>query len=82
MKYRVFATESEAIAAEQQISQDLGYSKTGVNAATGKIEPTILTTRWAIPQHIQDGRWVFPSPDEEGVEASDDWWPALQEYIQ
>jgi hypothetical protein len=25
---------------------------------------------------ISDGRWVFPSPDDEGVEAAPDWWPA------
>lgn len=82
MKYRVFATESEAAAAEQKISQELGYSKPGINAATGEVEPTILTTRWAIPQQITDGRWVFPSPDDVGVEAKESWWPKPQEYIK
>jgi hypothetical protein len=34
-----------------------------------------LTERWAIPQQIADGRWVFQSPDDEGVEPGADWWP-------
>ena len=81
MKYRVFATEQEAVAAEQAISQAMGYSKPGVNAATGEIEPTVLTTRWADVQQIQDGRWVFPSPDDEGEEASENWWPKSEDYL-
>lgn len=36
------------------------------------------TTSWAIPQQIVDGRWVFPSPADEGVEAEPDWWPKLE----
>lgn len=75
MKYRVFATEQEARAAEQAISQELGYAKPGVNAETGEVEPTVLTLRWAEVQQIQDGRWVFVSPDDEGETASEDWWP-------
>lgn len=75
MKYRVFNTEAEAIAAEAAISAAMGYSKPGVNAATGEVQPDVLTVRWAIPQQIMDGRWVFPSPDDVGVEPQDDWWP-------
>ena len=75
MKYLVFETEAEAIAAEEQISADLGFSKPGRNAATGEVMPDVLTTRWAVPQQIADGRWVFQSPDDEGVEAEADWWP-------
>jgi len=32
------------------------------------------TTAWAIPVQITDGRWVFPSPDDEGEEAQPNWW--------
>jgi hypothetical protein len=78
MKYRVFATEQAAIDAERAISEELGYSKPGVNAATGEIVPEAATTRWAVPQQIQDGRWVFVSPTDEGEEATDDWWPKYE----
>lgn len=81
MKYRVFNTESEAIAAEAAISTAMGYSKPGVNAATGDVVADALTVRWAIPQQIADGRWVFPSPDNTGVEAQDDWWPKQDELM-
>lgn len=33
------------------------------------------TTAWAIPHQIIDGRWIFPSPDNQGVEADESWWP-------
>jgi hypothetical protein len=75
MKYRVFATQEEAIAAEQVISQSMGYAKPGINAATGEIDSAVLTVRWATIQQIQDGRWVFVSPDEQGEEDSENWWP-------
>lgn len=75
MKYRVFDTEAEALAEEAAISAAMGYSKPGINAATGEVVLDALTTRWAIPQQITDGRWVFPSPDDTGVEAAIDWWP-------
>jgi hypothetical protein len=81
MKYRVFSTEAEAVAAEQAISTAMGYSKPGVNAATGEIVPDALTTRWAVPQQIADGRWVFPSPNDEGVEAGADWWPQSDDLM-
>jgi len=74
MKYKVFATEAEALVAEKAISESLGYSKPGVNAKTGETVPDVLTLRWAIPQQIVDGRWVFPSPDDEGVESEASWW--------
>jgi hypothetical protein len=76
MKYRVFNTEAEAIAAEAQVALDIGCIKVGVNAKTGLPAPDAQATeRWAIPQQIADGRWVFVSPDDTGVEASPDWWP-------
>ena len=76
MKYRVFDTEEQALAAEAQVSVALGYIKVGVNAATGLPDPTAQATeRWAIPQQITDGRWVFPSNDDTGVEAEPSWWP-------
>lgn len=34
------------------------------------------TTAWATPQQIADGRWVFQSPNETGVDPGVDWWPA------
>jgi hypothetical protein len=46
-----------------------------VNAKTGLPAPDAqATVRWAIPQQITDGRWVFPSPDNTGVEAGPEWW--------
>ena len=76
MKYRVFDTEAEAIAAEAQVAAAIGCIKVGTNAKTGQPAPEAqATTRWAIPQQIADGRWVFPSPDDTGVVPGDDWWP-------
>jgi hypothetical protein len=76
MKYRIFTTEAEAIAAEAAISAGLGYIKVGTNAKAGLPAPEAqVTERWAVVQQITDGRWVFVSPDDEGVEASADWWP-------
>jgi hypothetical protein len=72
MKYLVFDTEAEALAVEQAIWQ-------GMAPQTPDAER--VTQRWAIPQQIADGRWVFPCPcdgNPEAVEAGDDWWP--QEY--
>lgn len=82
MKYRVFNTEAEALAAEAEVAQAMGLAKVGVNAKTGQPEPDKqVTERWAIPQQIQDGRWVFVSPDDEGVEAGEDWWPQTEEDL-
>jgi hypothetical protein len=48
----------------------------GKNAATSEWEIEQGHTKaWAIPVQISDGRWVFPSPDDEGDEAAPDWWP-------
>ena len=78
MKYRVFNTEAEAIAAEAQVAAAIGCIKIGINAKTGLPAPEAqATTRWAIPQQIADGRWVFPSPDDTGVVPGDDWWPQI-----
>jgi hypothetical protein len=79
MKYRIFETEEEAIAAEAAISAAMGYAKPGINAATGEVVPDAITTRWAVPQQIQDGRWVFVSPDNVGEEADANWFPAPEE---
>jgi len=76
MKYRIFDTEEQALAAEAQVSQEIGCAKVGVNAKTGQPEPDKqVTERWAIPQQILDGRWVFPSSNEEGIESEESWWP-------
>jgi len=79
MKYRIFDTEAEAIAAEAAISAGMGYATPGINAATGEVMPDVLTVRWSVPQQILDGRWVFPSPDEDGVECDVAWFP-VPEY--
>ena len=71
MKYQVFDTEAEAISAEKAISDGMGYSKPGVNAATGAVVPEAVTSRWAIPVQIANGKWVFASPDDTGVDASE-----------
>jgi hypothetical protein len=76
MKYRVFDTAEQALAAEAQVALGIGCAKVGVNAKTGQPEPDRqITERWAVVQQIQGGRWVFVSPDHEGVEAGADWWP-------
>ena len=75
MRYRVFNTEAEAVAAEAQIAQSIGCVKIGINAATGQPDHNAQATeRWAIPQQIADGRWVFPSPDDEGVIRDPNWF--------
>lgn len=79
MKYRVFNTEQEAIDVEAQVSLSIGCVKVGVNAKTGLPAPDAQATeRWAIPQQITDGRWVIPSPDDEGEEAGEDWFPTSE----
>lgn len=75
MKYRIFDTEAESIAAEAQVAASIGCVKIGINAKTGLPAPEAQATeRWAIPQQIADGRWVFPSPDDTGIEPLPDWW--------
>lgn len=82
MKYRIFDTEAQAIAAEAQVAHEIGCAKVGINAKTGLPAPDAqVTERWAIPQQINDGRWVFQSPDDEGTEAGDDWWQQGDEFI-
>jgi hypothetical protein len=80
MKYRIFTTEAEAIAAEAQVAEDIGCIKIGTNAKTGLPAPEAQATeRWAFVQQITDGRWVFPSPDDTGEEPGADWWPTVTE---
>lgn len=75
MLYRIFNTETEAVAAEAQIAQSIGCVKISTNAATGLPDlDAQMTERWAIPQQIADGRWVFPSPDDEGVMRDPSWF--------
>ena len=82
MKYRVFNTEQEALDAEEAIAAAIGCVKVGTNAKTGEPEPDKQrTVRWAIPQQIQDGRWVFVSPDDVGENPGDDWWPEHDIYL-
>jgi hypothetical protein len=50
----------------------------GKNAATNEWETEHGHTKaWAVPVQINDGRWVFPSPDDVGVEAEENWWPVI-----
>ena len=81
MKYWIYDTEADAVAAENAVSVSIGCIIIGVNAATGLLAPEAQATeRWAIPQQIVDGRWVFPSPDGTGVDPSPDWWPPIEPY--
>jgi hypothetical protein len=74
MKYLIFATESEALAADATISAAMGLPRIGTNCGTGEPDPGAPTLRWAIPRQILDGRWVIPSPDDSGVEGEIGWW--------
>ncbi len=75
VNYLVFDSLSEAVSAEAQISQEMGYPKVGVNAATGQPSPSAQTTDyWATPEQILDGRWVLPSPDGTGTASQIEWW--------
>lgn len=76
MRYRVFNTQALAVQAEAVVSIEKGYPQSGINAASGVVVPEAVTQRWAVVQQIQDGRWVFESPDEEGVEAGPNWFSA------
>lgn len=118
MKYRVFATEAEATASNQEIYAGMVRERAALfggllerwnggvvpvnvsdlpdEALTGSKFPIYgyrasdnqtmkqsgHTTAWAIPQQITDGRWVFPSPDDQGEEAGDDWWPKTEGMTQ
>jgi hypothetical protein len=112
MKYRVFETETEARAAQQEIYASFLRDRAALNG--GKLDdwsnlpiwpvsvetlpnPDLIgqrfplygqrasdmvfiteyghTTSWASPTQIGDGRWVFPSPDDTGEEAGNDWFP-------
>lgn len=82
MKYLVFNAEQEALEAEEQISRSMGFAKAGINAKTKQPEPNKQSTiRWAVPQQIADGRWVFPSPNDEGIESENNWWPEVMDTI-
>lgn len=76
-KYRVFNTQQEAIDAEAQVAANMGFPKPAVNAKTGKIYPDKLTIHWDEVRQIADGRWVFASPDEVGIDEDPGWWPEI-----
>ena len=80
MKYKVFATEQEALIAQSIVSTALGLPTSSVNAATNEIESNVLTSNWAQVQQITDGRWVFVSPDNTGEESEKSWWPPVLQY--
>ena len=69
MLYYVFDDEQTAVGAEAYICQLGGVPVTGVNAATGELEPdAVKTERWAVPeQRLTDGKWVFPYVGDELV---------------
>lgn len=52
--YQVFDTEAEAITAEAQIREAMGFAGS-------------ITSRWAVPVPLSDGRWAIPSTDGTGV---------------
>ena len=80
MKYRIFDTERQALQAEERISAEMELVRVGINAKTGEPEPDKqATVRWAVPKQTSGGQWVFPSPDEEGVEFQPDWWPEIED---
>lgn len=64
MTWLIFDTKTEAEATEQQKSQELGF-------------PIVdgVTSRWAIPRQLRDGRWAIPCPDDCGVELGPGDWP-------
>lgn len=81
MIYYTFQDEAAAIIAEQQICNNVlawcaanvpeALSADGTkvrcrNAATGQYED-VYTERWAIPEQINDGRWVFQKPTESSI---------------
>ena len=81
MLYRVFNTEQEAIAAEAQVSANLGLPKHGVNAKTGEIDTSsVLIDRWSSITQLTDGRYCFPSHDAEGVELDESLFHRDEEY--
>ena len=68
MLYYVFEDKQTAIDAENYISTIGGVPITGVNAATGELEPNaIKTERWATPRERIDGKWCFPYVGDDRV---------------
>ena len=63
MKYRVFNTEAEAIAAEAEVAATIGCAKVGVNAKTGQPEPDKqVTERWVrAREKLAIMPWFSPS---------------------
>jgi uridine kinase len=60
----------------EQLQDGNRFPLYGRNAASQAVEKEQGHTKaWAMPVQINDGRWVFPSPDDTGVPAEDDWWP-------
>lgn len=52
----------------------------GRNAASNALEKEQGHTKaWAIPLQTKNGLWVFPSPDEQGVEYDPAWFPETTE---
>lgn len=79
MEYLIFNTLEEAIAANNRIQQNIvGFltnnepqavkngGLVGRNALTGKLEPDkCLTTTWADPIELDDGKWAIPRPSKD-----------------
>lgn len=81
MLYRVFNTEADAIAAQAQVSAEMGLPKHGVNAKTGELDTSsVLIERWSDIIALTDGRFCFPSPDAEGVELDESLFDRGEEY--
>lgn len=80
MKFLVFDTDKECEDAEAAISKGFGYPKPGVNAATGEIEPLVLTIRWDIFRKTKNGKFIISSPDKNiGVDYDENWFDKINE---
>lgn len=81
-KYLVFSTLQQAENAAQSINAMMGltapqYNKNAASGATDfNSQPTIC---WAKPTKTANGQWVIPSPNNDGVEADDTWFPKITE---
>jgi hypothetical protein len=65
MNLLIFNTEQEAIAAESEISKQMGLPKYGINTATQEVDfNSIQIERWDTPRQLEDGKWAITSPEE------------------
>lgn len=81
MKYFVFNLEQEALSKCDELNIDLGYPKYGVNALTGEVNYSAVTTKWADPILTATEVYVVPSPyEDQGVDEDPAWWAYEGEF--